>query len=582
MNINLVSKRRIHLPFVGRYLHAYVVILMAGILGFLIPFLAGVINGFPDGHVQDELSNVLAADTYTNFRITNPTPAHHESFEAPHVIVEPSYISKYAPAQAAFMAVGKLLLGHYIFGVWIACGLTAASLLWMLLAWTRPTWAIAGTILMIFTIGINSYWAQSYWGGMLAAAGGSLFFGGFRRLFNRLSVGSTIWMTIGGIMLVNSRPFEGTVTMLIPLAVLAIWLIRNQKDEAYQKLLQVILPALVVSCFGFSLMGYQYYRVTGSPIKLPYSTHHAQYSPTPLFSFQQITPSADRGNDRLRRIYETYTSPPILEFVPLPGREEYPSIDQLYGFVYLLIALPLFLLSPFFLALVYLCLPGMIMRNKWLVLMLGTVLFTFLMMSMGKWWDQYHYSAPLTAVVFLFAAEGIRYFYISAHKGREKRFIAFTLVALALSSIIFQQILSYPQYYMQEDFTSNREQIISSLTTGENVQIKVPTRATFFKAEFERIVDKLPGNYVAIVSYDTEYDIHDEIVFNRSNIEASKMLWAHDLGKEKNSRMLEYYSNRKVVLIRLEGSSITIKPLGTNESPTWKTKDLVAAACPLL
>ena len=202
--------------------------------------------------------------------------------------------------QGIFMAVGQVLFGHQIFGVWLSCGFMAAALFWMLSAWTRPKWAMCGTVLMILFVGINSYWAQSFWGGMAAAGGGALFFGGFRRLFKKLSVGSTVLMTIGGIILINARPFEGTLTMLPPMMFLLGWLLQNKTNQTSRKFTQVIFPGMMVAAIGLSAMFYQYYRVTGNAFTLPYSVHHKQYYPTPLFIFQPINESATKGNERIR------------------------------------------------------------------------------------------------------------------------------------------------------------------------------------------------------------------------------------------------------------------------------------------
>jgi hypothetical protein len=51
----------------------------------------------------------------------------------------------------------------------VSCGLFAGCLCWMLQAWTTRQWALAITILEILTLGTSTYWAQSYWGGMVAS-----------------------------------------------------------------------------------------------------------------------------------------------------------------------------------------------------------------------------------------------------------------------------------------------------------------------------------------------------------------------------------------------------------------------------
>ena len=385
--MNFVSKQTVEIPFFKSRPKVCFVVTAFLAVGFILPLIYALLAGFPVPHVQDELSYTVAADTYAHFRVTNPTPANFESFETPHVLMEPSYISKYPPMQGIFMAVGQVVFGHQAYGIWLSCGLFAAALFWMLFAWTKPTWAMIGTVQMIILLGVNSYWSQSYWGGMIAAAGGALFLGGFRRLFNRLDIGSTVWMTLGGIILVNSRPFEGTLLMVIPTLFLLVWLIRDGGNPWASKLKGVVLPGLLLGSVALGAMSYQFYRVTGSPFKMPYSVHHAQYYPTPLFIFQPINHEATRGNPRIRRTYDNYTSPPILDNLLKQGwLPDTIYLSPVYGFAYLLFALPLFLFSPLLALLLYVSLPMVLRRSRWMLLIAASVLFVFVCMSFAIWY----------------------------------------------------------------------------------------------------------------------------------------------------------------------------------------------------
>ncbi|HEY2252048.1 MAG TPA: hypothetical protein VGH74_13340, partial [Planctomycetaceae bacterium] len=154
---------------------------LCALLGTLLPAAYGYMVGIPVPKVHDEFSYLLAADTFAHGRLTNPTPDCPEFFEAQHILVAPTYMSKYPPGQGLILAAGQVWFGHPIWGVWLSCGLFAASLCWMLQAWTSPRWANITVAFAVISFGISSYWAQSYWGGMLAACGGALLFGGLRR-----------------------------------------------------------------------------------------------------------------------------------------------------------------------------------------------------------------------------------------------------------------------------------------------------------------------------------------------------------------------------------------------------------------
>src|SRR5688500_11208538 len=78
-----------------------VTIAVCVVLGTLLPAAFGLVAGIPEPMIHDERSYVLGADTLAAGRLTNPSPARPEFFEAPHVLVTPTYQSKYPPGQAA-------------------------------------------------------------------------------------------------------------------------------------------------------------------------------------------------------------------------------------------------------------------------------------------------------------------------------------------------------------------------------------------------------------------------------------------------------------------------------------------------
>ena len=139
-------------------------VVFCGVLGTLLPAAYGKAAGVRVPQVHDEFSYLLGADTFLHGRLTNPTPKLAEFFEAPHILVEPTYASKFPPGQSIALAFGQVALRHPIWGVWFGCGLYAAALCWMLQAWTTKPWALAVSVATIVTLGVSTYWAQSVLG----------------------------------------------------------------------------------------------------------------------------------------------------------------------------------------------------------------------------------------------------------------------------------------------------------------------------------------------------------------------------------------------------------------------------------
>ena len=250
-----------------------IAVTVCGLVGFLLPAGVGLVNGFPIPHIHDEFSYLLGADTFAHGRLTNPTPPLPEYFEAPHVLVVPSYNTKYPPGQSLVLAFGQSVFGHPIWGVWVSCGAFAASLCWMLQVWTSRQWALVTSILMTVTLGTSTYWAQSYWGGMVPMCGGALLYGGVRRILYSPRVGSSIAMATGLLILAITRPYEGMLVSL-PAGILLLISLRPMSRLQKRALFtSCIAPAGVVLIAGAAgILAYNA-AVTGDWRRSPYDVH---------------------------------------------------------------------------------------------------------------------------------------------------------------------------------------------------------------------------------------------------------------------------------------------------------------------
>ncbi|MEW6490793.1 MAG: hypothetical protein AB1578_23135, partial [Thermodesulfobacteriota bacterium] len=305
---------------------------------------------WPVPRVQDEFSYLLAADTFAEGRLANPTPALPEHFESKHILVRPTYQSKYPPAQGLFLALGQVLTGQPLAGVWLSWALACAALTWMLQGWVPPRWALVGGLLAVAHLGGMDewlrgrylYWSQSYWGGAVALLGGSLLFGGLRRIRNRPTACASAALGLGLAVLALSRPFEGFVASL-PAGVLVLaWALgvgrktpggegpaappvpdrartdpappqakggrRGKKGSSGSRpqgasggrraseappaqeirrprtwAAPALLPAAAALVLGASFLGYYQYRVTGSPWQMPHRVHEVSSGTTPHF-----------------------------------------------------------------------------------------------------------------------------------------------------------------------------------------------------------------------------------------------------------------------------------------------------------
>jgi hypothetical protein len=80
----------------------------------------------------------------------------------------------------------------------------------------------------------------------------------------------------------------------------------------------------------------------------------------------------------------------------------------------------------------------------------------------------------------------------------------------------------------------------------------------------EQIIRKLksePGKDLVIVNYDANHNSHQEWVYNRADIDASAIVWARDLGAEKDRRLLAYYKDRTVWVLYPDRTPIGLEKL---------------------
>src|SRR5207302_4962661 len=109
--------------------------------------------------------------------------------------------------------------------------------------------------LMAVQLGIYSYWSQTYWGGMVAALGGALVFGAYRRLWLRLTWANALWLSVGLVILANSRPLEG---VLAALPISALFLVRTFRERRWRTIAfwrSLVLPAGIVLLLGSTAAG---------------------------------------------------------------------------------------------------------------------------------------------------------------------------------------------------------------------------------------------------------------------------------------------------------------------------------------
>ena len=248
------------------------------------------VEPIPQPAVHDEFSYLLEANTFAHGRLSNPTPPMWEHFETFHEIFQPTYCSKFFPGQGLFLALGKVVFGHPFWGVWLTSGLMCAVITWMLAGWFSPEWAFLGGALAVLRFGVFGYWADSYWGGNVAAIGGALVLGALPRIKSSLRISDAVLMGVGLAFMANSRPWEGVVLSL-PIAIILItWMLGKNRPPFVISLRAVILPLVAVLGLTGGWLAYYCWRTTGNPLRSPYQVYEQTYGAVPYMRWQHVKP----------------------------------------------------------------------------------------------------------------------------------------------------------------------------------------------------------------------------------------------------------------------------------------------------
>jgi hypothetical protein len=546
--------------------------------------------GIPEPVFHDEYSYLLATDTFSNGELTNPSPPFPEFFEAPHVLVTPTYQSKYPPAQGLFLALGQRLLGHPIWGVWISCGLFAGALSWMLLSWTSTFWATAITLLTVATLGTTSYWAQSYWGGMVAAAGAALVLGGMRRTLERPTTLSSLLLGVGGVLLANSRPFEGFWVCLPVAAMLGRWFVVSESHTVAQKLRLLVLPAGSVLALGFASTATYNRAVTGNYWQAPYTLHLEQYFHQGVFIFSPLREPFRKPVERLQQFHRRYAKAPARGIqlvtegaknlaIRLPvsigagfgflmptraGRQHYCGVTLWLALLLLftkagstrtvvLIGLLLALLecafwlyvpaypwplAPFVIAGWIVTFDRERRRNQSAVFIGATILGVSFGQALVSWWSS-HYVAPLVPVVLLAVATSIPH--ATSESNTQDRQNIRLVPAVGLLLIVHLCVLTGLSFAARPARAQNFD---DRLVSREDVK---------------RRLLRTGQSHLVFVHYDPSYTIHREWVYNSGDLANSAVIFAHDLGERRNPTLVAAYPGRSVWLLHVSSKGVRLR-----------------------
>lgn len=524
-----------HLEKFGKRLSARenLSVVLIGLSLFIMRGACAFSSGTPLPRYHDEFSYLLAADTFAHGRLTNPPHSMWMHFETYHVIWHPTYMSMYPPGEGLILAFGQVVGNPWV-GQLLAASMMCAAICWMLQAWVPASWAFLGGVLVVARLGILSYWTNGYWCACLPAFGGALVLGALPRIRRKQSFRDAGIMAIGLFLLANTRPYEGLLLSVGVAIALFAWMLGKNGPGRRRALLRIVLPIVFALTPLAIWTGYYYYRVTGSPFRMAYDLNRSSYAMGRYFIWQSASPEKTFNNPTMKSYYDEELRE-AQENQTLRGFLHRARI-KLYYFGREFLVLPL----PFVLIALPAAARDRRMRVPWMILVI------FVAGLAVETWFLPHYFAPAIALLYLVFLQCMRH--LRHFRWREKAVgLAFVraIVVVYVATVAIRILLAVTHIHPEKEWQHgdlDRQSIVQKL-------------------------DSIPGQHVVLVRYAPDFDLDREWVYNESDIDASKIVWARDLGLEKNRDLLTYYRGRHFWSVEGEGSPPALEPYATNGHP---------------
>ena len=496
--------------------HWWIQIVGVGLVAFVIAAGVSTITPFaPQYH--DEFSYLLAADTILHGRLANPTPDGWQAFQSFHILVTPTYASKYPLGLGLFVALGWATCGLPIAGCWLAAALCASSITWMLAGVTSRRWALAGGLLVAFHPAMQTTWSQTLMSGWLTAAGSALLAGGIFRLRR----GSCRWAAVAcglGIgLLALTRPFEGLVATCISAGLLwALWSGRNLSFRLGIIYRSAPLASLPIAA-ALSMIAWHNYAVSGRLSGMPYRLHEEQYGVAPLFVFgHQLTPSIETLGQLPQIMHDFHYGWALESFLKRPGFWGWlvgiaQAAGTVWGFWVAFAMIPVLTVGywrKFRLA-------------RWLALAVGLQM----LFSAAVCWVFPHYLSPMLPWLVVLSVLGIRRIF--------RMFVRAQWLSMAQPRRLVGAILAVQLVLLA----------MAGLRMGRDPNRAWAQQRAALAAQFEA----RDGEHLILVRYSPEHNPHCEWVYNLADLEHAKVLWARHERDEWTEQLKSRYAPSRFI-----------------------------------
>jgi hypothetical protein len=471
----------------------------AALAAFLMTAATFAVLGNPLPKITDEFAYLLAADTFSQGRLANPSHPAWASLDI-FALQWPVYAAKYPPAQGFLLAAGQFL-GHPAWGLCLSAALLTWAAARAFSAWMPARWAAIALGLVFLRVAVGSYWSQSFWGGGLGAAGAALALSGARRWLDTWRPVAALELGLGLLLLANSRPFEGAL-FSIPLLGWLAWSLRATWSS---RALPGFLLLSLLGLGGLTFMAKFNHAVTGDPWLFPHFAYARAYGAPSEWIFAQRSTSFTGEQSFAPDAIDSVVLQPMSMWIMQAGHQTLVNLARSASFF--LGFLPAIGLLGWLW-------PGR--RREAGHRGLGVLTSAVLVVALGNGLALFyfpHYAAPMLMPLVILAVAGWRRLLASRRWSRAR--FAWALLVQQLVLLALQLPAQRPD---ADDWSVRREEI-------------------------RRCLDDMSGKKLVIVDGNSDW------VANGADLENSSIVWARSRSEDLDRALLAAFPERRVFFV---------------------------------
>jgi hypothetical protein len=306
----------------------------------------------------------------------------------------------------------------------------------------------------------------------------------------------------------------------------------KSRDAAAARIGRVAIPLAGVVALTVAWMGYYNFRLTGDPLLMPHVLNTRTYHSAQPFLWQRALPALQYRNQQFEEFYNEWERENYHRGLADVVRVTWEKIFRggvNYFWMGLLLALPGI---PF-------ALRDRKMRLPLVVLAMVIVGVCIVV------WSAAHYAAPITCVLFLLTVQSVRHLRTVRWRGRA--------VGVALSRALLLCLVFDAIFYVAH---------------GVCDPLFWPCEGDPSRAVIAKKLEQVPGKHLILVRYTDDHNIHDDWVYNGAEIDGAKVLWARELDAQQNTKLLDYFKDRKIWLVTPDTDNTYLEPY-TSPTPLF-------------